>query len=696
MKTSQPATPSSASRFAFFKQIYRWFAVILVFVLAAQILSGASASGFTVLLMSRSAADLPGDSQSDYASVAFGGDSVIAPYPPMVFSSMAANLLPDPNAYEAQGMVEGDGEPGEQQYDIFMRDEQTGEMRLLSRTHGEGEDGESVLATIGAADEELVVFQSSSTNLRSTPDTNFKTDIYLVNLNYPDDEPELVSRAYGSSQGGNNHSGNTLENGLTWVIEHGVYRQIADWHKPAFVYKGLVDLEERTLVLFESRASNLIAAGTSGRLNIFRRDVIGENTILISRNKYGEEGNGDSWQPTASVVQGEAGRYVVFVSNATNLADVDGDGDIDASDDTNNNPDVFMLDTYTLEVTLISRQWNCNTTTCTPGPQANGPSGFPSFSQDGRFIVFQSKADNLVAGDSNDSTDIFLYNRFNDLANDEKRLSLISKSSDFPGENPGDPDVPGEQGNLASYSPIVVSNVRPVGDKTAQIAVFTSYATNLIDGDTNEFCNYVIEGQVTHNCPDIFVHDFIRNQTWRVSLTYDGQEAQGSNGWPTLSGNGRFVYYTTITNLLNDGEYIGRRQVFLRDQGNPPGNPNLQPTSWNFGSVLVYDPHNPPSRRFRIVALEHITINNLYMASGQNFAVSENTCLIDNQPRLLNAGDECTFIVNFTPTDASGDLWDRVRIELHDTNPGMSDRTIEARVRGRGAFRRYMPQVVGR
>lgn len=715
MKTQPGVSASTRMIKRFYRPMLRILSTVVCLTLIASTLTSAgAASDFLVLMMSRNTTGAEGNAQSDYASIAFGSDSMEDPFPPMVFSSTSTNLM-DASLPEANGMDEG--EP--KQYDVFLHDEVTDETRLLSRTHNAaGVDSESVLAAVGVADRHLVVFQSSSTNLMHAADSNGKTDIYLVNLNNPDDDPILVSAQTGQEVGGNNHSGNTLDNGMTWKIDGGTYTQIPDWHKPAFVYSGFSGLEPRTFVLFESKATNLTGAGTNGQSQIFRRDVGEWITEHVSRNQFGEQANDDVWQPTASTMATQEGRFVVFVSDATNFVDIDGDSDIDATDcllmadvngdgtpddsdltnprdvngdgridaadDTKQASNIYMIDTSLNVVTLISRRWNCNGVTCTPGEQGNNISTYPSFSQDGRYIVFQSKANNLVDGDTNGYTDIFLY----DTQNNEERLRIISVSSNIPAEEEGQPDLPGVQANMPSYSPVVVSN----GADSAQIAVFTSYADNLIDGDTNTYCNYNIEGTYTQNCPDIYVHDFNRGQTWRVSLAADGLEGQGSSGWPTLSGNGRFVYFTSISRLLGDGEYVGRRQVYLRDQGNPPGNPNLQPTSYLFPHVEAGGLVPNPTRRFRISALANITILDVRMESGADFILHDDECSYDGVGRTLNDGDECTFTVEFSP-HTTGASSDRVLIDLHDTNAGMRDRTITARVRGTSTYFYYLPFV---
>lgn len=678
--------------------VQRGLLIWVIFSLCFTNLAQAAGAGFTVVLMSRTPSGGEANFQSDYSSVAYGGNTMLDPFPIMVFSTLSTDILNVSGGPETEGLIEGDGSQNEQQYDVVAHIEDNDEPEnsrtlLVSRAHSEqGSDGESVLAAIGAKDDNLVVFQSSASNLRSQSDTNQKTDIFMVDLNNLDADAVLISANAGGLQGGNNHSGNTMDNGLT--AEGG--EQLTDWHKPAAVYKALQDSEMTTFVVFESKATDLTLTPTNGKKQLFLRNVNDGETTLLTRNQFGEEGNGDSWQPSVSTVLLKEGCQVVFVSDATNLADVDGDGDIDAADDTNGLPDVFMLERCTeYKITLISRQWNCSGGTCTPGVQANGASSFPSFSQDGSYIVYQSSANNLIPDmdgdgnldDQNNVTDIFLY----DLTNNTQRTHIVSVASDMPGLLPGDPDIPGAQGDLPSYTPVVVYN----GGGSARVVVFTSYATNLIDGDTNDTCQLVIEGHATLNCPDVFVHDFIRKQTWRVSLTQDGQEAQGNSGWPTLSGNGRFVYFTSIAQLLSEGEYTGRREIFVRDQGNPPGNPNIQPTSYTFPDVNVADVGvEMPTRMFRIVALANITVNSITVQNTTDFSVTQDLCTDGLGPRLMVAGDECVFQITFNPHQG-GTFSSFVLVDLHDENIGMQDRVIKIRVKGKGFGKLFLPIAAG-
>ncbi len=95
-----------------------------------------------------------------------------------------------------------------------------------------------------------------------------------------------------------------------------------------------------------------------------------------------------STQPALSV----DGRVLAFTSLADDLV----------AGDANGVADVFVRDGST--TTRIS--------TAIGGGDADGPSSHPSLSADGRYVAFQSDATNLVAGDTNSTTDIFVRDRF--------------------------------------------------------------------------------------------------------------------------------------------------------------------------------------------------------------------------------------------------------------------------------------------
>jgi hypothetical protein len=117
------------------------------------------------------------------------------------------------------------------------------------------------------------------------------------------------------------------------------------------------------------------------------------------------------------------------------------------------------------------------------GHQANGLSSSPTISADGRFVAFQSEASNLVPGDTNGHSDVFVRDR---AAQVTRRVSV---------------GAGGQQGNGESFEPAISAGGRFV--------VFWSSASNLVAGDTN-------------NADDIFVRDRFAQVTRRVSVGSGG------------------------------------------------------------------------------------------------------------------------------------------------------------------------------
>jgi Tol biopolymer transport system component len=138
-------------------------------------------------------------------------------------------------------------------------------------------------------------------------------------------------------------------------------------------------------VVFFSDASNLVPEDTNRSIDIFVRDTLSNTTTRVSVDSEGNQGNSLSWRPSIS---GD-GRFVVFSSDASNLV----------SGDTNNSRDIFVRDTLTNTTTRFS--------VGSEGNQANESSFGGSISADGRVVVFESAASNLVPGDTNNTWDVF-------------------------------------------------------------------------------------------------------------------------------------------------------------------------------------------------------------------------------------------------------------------------------------------------
>jgi hypothetical protein len=259
-------------------------------------------------------------------------------------------------------------------------------------------------------------------------------------------------------------------------------------------------------VTFYSDATNLVAGGTSGERHVFVRDRDTGTNTLVSKSSAGVEGD---FYSTVTSISAD-GRYVAFQSAATNLV----------SGDINNKPDIFVRDRQAGTTTRISKS--------SAGAEGDGDSTYPSISSDdGRYVAFQSAATNLVTGDTNGKTDIFVRDRTTGTT------TLVSKSS------------AGVEGN--GYS----GNSKISGD--GRYVTFESAANNLVTGDTN--------GKT-----DIFVRDRQTGTTTRVSRSSAGVQGDALSLDPSISDDGRFVAFGSAATNLVSGDANGERDVFVRDR----------------------------------------------------------------------------------------------------------------------------------
>ncbi len=226
---------------------------------------------------------------------------------------------------------------------------------------------------------------------------------------------------------------------------------------------------------------------------------------LVSQTDAGLQADGASGTPSISA----SGRYVAFTSSADNL--VDGD--------TNSVADIFV---YDREADTIER-----VSVAGDGAQTDAASAAPVISADGRYVAFESDADNLVAGDTNGCTDVFVYDR---------QTGTVERVSVSTG---------GVQGNLDSLAPSISADGRYVA--------FSSSAMNLVAGDTNMVA-------------DIFVHDLQGATTERVSLADGGVQANNASETPSISGDGRYVAFTSFASNLVAGDTNGFQDVFVFDR----------------------------------------------------------------------------------------------------------------------------------
>jgi Tol biopolymer transport system component len=262
------------------------------------------------------------------------------------------------------------------------------------------------------------------------------------------------------------------------------------------------------VVAFGSNADNLVPGDGNANADIFVRDRTTSTTALISCSTAGGQANGASGFPRVS---GD-GRFVVFRSWATNLDPAD----IDPK------PDIYRHDRVTGETVLVSHH-------LVPATHPEG-AWQSSISYDGRFVAFDCWDDNLVPGDVNGMSDVYLRDMQTGV------MELVSVGNQ------------GEIGSMGSDTPSISWDGRYVS--------FASRATNWFAGNPHFF-------------PHIYVRDRVLGTTTLVSYSPSGSYGPVGGGFqPSISGNGAKVAFMYLGPDLMPSLFTHQwrgAQVYIRD-----------------------------------------------------------------------------------------------------------------------------------
>lgn len=286
----------------------------------------------------------------------------------------------------------------------------------------------------------------------------------------------------------------------------------------AISYKGDISADGR-FVAFDSEATNLIPIDTNNMGDVFLRDLLLGTTNLVSSTAAGAQVvDGGSGNPSISA----DGRFIAFESGASNLR---------AVADANGFTDIYVKDMQTGAVVRASLD--------SAGAEPNGESSEPSISGDGRYVVFASEANNLVANDTNGVRDIFVR--------DTQTNVTIGVSV---------------AGNAGGFDASISLDGRFI--------VFNSGSTNFVPDDTNA---------VT----DVFVYSVGTGQIVRASVNSSGVQGDHSSTEPSISGDGRYVTFSSASNNFTTLDTYGYTHLYIRDL--QTGTTTL--ASYNNGYVLV-------------------------------------------------------------------------------------------------------------
>jgi hypothetical protein len=397
---------------------------------------------------------------------------------------------------------------------------------------GAQSDGSCAFPMI-SADGSRVAYMSSATNLVPGPSSSATFHVYVH-----DRLSGNVQRASVSSNG-------ALAN--------------ADCRLPELSATG-------RYVTFVSSASNLAQPVSSvPHDNVFLRDLSNGTTTLVSVGAAGVPADAPSTQASVS----SDGRFVAFVSKALNLTIPGGFPFLSSLDE------VYLRDMVTGVTTWVTMPM--------PGFPPSGSSSAVSISDSGEWVAFATGSTTLVLGDFNQAPDIFLYSRttatldpitfrppFVFLANDRSEFPRVSSSGDFvvftsrasnltAGDTNGRDDVfawerstdtfrrasqtpTGGNANQSSYNGAISSD--------GVWVVFTTSATNLIPGDTN-------------NTDDVLRKNLATGAIERLSVSTAGQQGSSGSGAVSCSSDGRSVAFVSFANNLVPGDTNNTFDVFL-------------------------------------------------------------------------------------------------------------------------------------
>jgi Tol biopolymer transport system component len=363
--------------------------------------------------------------------------------------------------------------------DVFVHDRRTGKTKLVSiRPNGVAGDDHSTSPSL-SSDGRFITFESAANTL-SGRDNNLVTNVFVK---------DMVTgrlRLAGVRSDGDPANNSTFQ--------------------PAISASG-------RFVAFTSNADNL-PSGDSAINQIYVHDLEGGTTRLISKRSNGTPGDASSSHPSMAA----SGQYVAFESAADNLSGVDDDGF----------DDVFVHDRETGATRLVSRRTNGD-------PATGNSSRTASISGNGRYISFESDADNLSGLDDDDHRSIYVRDM------ERGRTTLVSVRSN------------GDSGDHKSGDASISADGRYV--------LFESRSTNLSNADSDA-------GGPDFPLRDVFIHDRGMGRTRLLSIGHDGSPADQESGFTTgdgyLSRTGVWAVFPSGASYLVPNDTNGFSDIFLR------------------------------------------------------------------------------------------------------------------------------------
>ena len=287
-----------------------------------------------------------------------------------------------------------------------------------------------------------------------------------------------------------------------------------------------------------------------------------EPVLVVSKSDQGTPGDAYSDDPASSA----DGRFVAFESAAANLV----------VNDTNDAADIFVFDRQNQTITRVS--------VATGGVQANGASSAPDISGDGRLVVFYSPADNLVANDTNNRSDVFLHDR---QTGTTQRISVDESGDQLVGSSAytsisadgrfvtyasqGDPlGVVGDNTYQVYLYEVATGDIEIVSvDANGDPGSSDSYESSISsDGSRVAFTSTAaLVAEDAGSDWDVYLYDRTTDALRLLSESADGStSADGFTDEPAISADGQFVvFYSLATNLVTPATVGNISQVYIHD-----------------------------------------------------------------------------------------------------------------------------------
>ncbi len=316
---------------------------------------------------------------------------------------------------------------------------------------------------------------------------------------------------------------------------------------------------------YSSTATSYAANDQNAQEDVFFFDSQTNQTTLISRTPGGASGNSNS---SSNAAISSDGSIVVFSSNASDLV----------SADSNNAEDVFL---WTRVTGLISRLAQ------PAAGESNGATFFPQITPDGRFVVFNSTATNLVAGDTNNAADTFRLDRNtgsiirvstnvggiqqngmsrgHSISDDGDRVLFYSAATNLLVSDPNS--------SVDAYLKIISTNTltllsRNAGFVSANSPVaIATYGPRLNSaGDKVVFISAAaLTASSTGGVAQAYIYNVSTNVTSLVSLIPTGTAGNRACADVSIAPDGNTVYFSSLATNLVAGDTNGQRDVFSRN-----------------------------------------------------------------------------------------------------------------------------------